>query len=84
MCGASYMLNNETIPRIIVKRKIVLGELSAKDSFANPDLCSLCVLSVLTLLQKRTKLRFSLENYQKTNYLLTKEENEIIRSIKRY
>lgn len=80
-CRKPYILNGQQIPRIIIKKKVVLNDLTAKDSYANPDLCSNCVIQILTFM--KINLKFSLGNNQ-NNYLLTKEEQEIINIIKKY
>lgn len=82
-CGKVYILNSEQIPRIIIKKKMMLSDLVAKDSYANPDFCADCVAKILLFLQTKNVLRFSLKNEQQNNTFFSNEENRILKALKR-
>lgn len=81
-CGKHYSLNSVEIPRIIIRRKLILNDLNAKDSYANPDFCFNCTTQILNFLQSFTPLRFSGQNNQNNNLYLSKEDNEILSQIR--
>ena len=82
LCLKEYQLNSENIPRIIIRQKVVLNDLSAKDSYANPDFCQVCMSYILHILQKKTPLRYSVRNEMINNTYFTKQDNDLLRKIR--
>ena len=64
-------MNSRDIPRIYVSKKIDLSDIESKEYIASPDLCEVCVIPVIRMLERRNKLRFSVNG------------NRIIQSISR-
>lgn len=78
MCGKAYFMNGQTIPRIIIRKKILLTDILAKDSYANPDFCEHCTNRILDFMQRFRKLRYSISNPANNNYQLSKDELRLI------
>ena len=58
-CLRKYVMNSRDIPRIYVSKKIDLSDIESKEYIASPDLCEVCVIPVIRMLERRNKLRFS-------------------------
>lgn len=52
-------MNSRTIPRIYISKKIDLDDLTSKDFIASPDFCDLCITQIIRFIERRNKLKYS-------------------------
>ena len=63
MCNSPYILNARDIPRISISKRVDISELKSIEYIANPDYCINCFNSILTLLQRKHRLRFAVRKF---------------------
>ena len=64
-CGRKYTMNNRTIPRLYLVKRIDISDIESKDLVASPDYCDICIMYIERILERKRKLLYRVNSFAK-------------------